>query len=398
MAGGFPKGLRARGGKLEMLIKRPGLDWRWEPTGLAANEIAAALKVRKTTQAIIDSGHEAGAYARSTVDAYAKRWIADRRSRGLRSVDDDESRLRLHVLNYKFESGRRFGAMFMDEVRPMHARAIIRAAVDKGLAPRTVINVHSIGKSMFADAVPDEVIQVSPWAVPKKEIPKKRDKTPSWRAGAKFSLAEIRELLWAPEDKVPWDRRMLYALMYFGAMRFGEAAARRWGDRVDQEPMRALHIHSAFSTRAGKEQETKTESVRFMPEHPTLTTLLNEWKLGGWARFYGRLPTAEDLIVPSRRMVFRRKNHSLHKLHEDLARLNLRPRRQHDLRRSFIGHAVDAGATRDRLRPGTHGLGTSILEMYDSPEWAACCEHVKRLRFPAPGVDTTKARAKKRSK
>lgn len=386
MSRGYPPGIRPRGHKLQMLIKRPGRGWDWEATGLPVAQVEAALKLRKTTQAIIDSGQEAQSYGRSTVDAYAKRWLADRRSRGLRSVDDDEQRLEDHVLAHKFDSNRRFGAMYVDEVRPLHARAIIRATLDKGLAPRTVINIHSLARQMFLDAVPDEIITSSPWVVPRKELPQKRDKVPSWRASAKFTLSEIRALLWATDDLVPWDRRVLYALQYFGALRFGEASARRWGDRLDREPQRALHVHSSFSTRAGKEQETKTAGVRLMPEHPTLTVLLNEWKLSGWPLFFGRLPTDEDLIVPSRRGGFRRKNHSLHKLHEDLERLGQRRRRQHDLRRSFVGHAVDAGATRDRLKPGTHGLGVSVLEMYDSPEWAACCEHVTRLRLEPPSV------------
>jgi integrase len=379
MARGFPRGIRARLHKLQMLIKRPG-------RGNGGWDCEAAVKLRAATQAIIDSGDAPATYGRMTVSAYSKRWLADRRTRGLRSVNDDEQRLEDHVLSHKFDSNRKLGSMFMDEVRPLHARAIIRAASEKGLAPRTIINVNSIARQLFLDAVSDEILTTSPWNVPRKELPKKRDKSAGWRASAKFTVGEILTLLWAPDELVPWDRRMFYALMYFGALRFGEASGRRWCDRIEREPQRAIHVHSAFSTSAGREQETKTQGARLMPEHPTLTTLLNRWKLEGWPMFFGRLPTDTDLIVPSRWGRFRRKNHSQHKLHEDLARLGLRPRRQHDLRRSFIGHAVDAGAARDRLRPGTHGVGMSVMELYDSPEWAACCEHVLRLKVEAPAV------------
>ena len=129
---------------------------------------------------------------------------------------------------------------------------------------------------------------------------------------------------------------MLYALLYFGCMRFGEATALRWSDRLDTKPLRALHIYNEFNPQHGKKLDTKTDTPRKMPEHPTLTKILNEWKLGGWAEYFVRAPKDDDLTIPSRRGLNRRKNHSLHKLHEDLGRPDLRPRRQRDLRRSLI--------------------------------------------------------------
>jgi len=73
-------------------------------------------------------------------------------------------------------------------------------------------------------------------------------------------------------------------------MRFGEACALRWRDRIDGDPMRSLHVHSSYSTRRKAEGETKTGGVRKMPEHPTLTRILNEWRLSGWAGFWGHAP------------------------------------------------------------------------------------------------------------
>jgi integrase len=385
----LPTGIRNKDGRLQMRIKRPGRGWDWEATRLSIEEDPIgekAFKVRAATQAIVDTGDHSEAYGRERVASYAKRWLQARRDRGLKTVNDDETRMARHVLSVRLSTGRTFGELFMDEVRPLYCRAVMRDVIAKGLAPRTVHNVHTLAQSMFGDAVPDEIIPNNPWAIPSKELPKKRDKDPKFRALAKLTKAEIRALLWAPDEKVPPDRRVFYALCYFGAMRFGEAAARRWGDRLEMEPRRALHIHNQYSTERKGEDETKTESVRMMPEHPTLSALLAEWKLSGWRKMFGRQPTATDLIVPSRRGVNRSSNHMLKKFKQDLERLGLRPRRQHDLRRSLIGHAVDDGATRDRLKPGTHGLGTSVLELYDSPEWSACCDAVLKLQFEAPEV------------
>lgn len=391
MSRDLPPGLAIKGNRILIRIKRPGKGWCWESSGLEPHQVQQAAKLRAHMQAMIDSGQPLEEYGRTSVRAYAKRWLAARKDNGLKSHDDYEARLRLHVLDFAFDTHRLFGSLFMDEIRPLHCRAVITAARKKGLAPKSVINLHSICSAMFKDSVADEILTHSPWVISKRDLPKKRDKDPEWRATAKFTKNEMRLLLWAPDEKVPWDRRMLYALMYFGAMRFGEASARRWRDRLDPEGGRALHIHNQFSSERGEEDETKTLSSRLMPEHPELTTLLNAWQLAGWQQFFGRPPKPDDLIVPSRRGMNRRKNHSLHKLHEDLERLGLRKRRQHDLRRSFISHAVDDGATRERLKPGTHGLGSSVLEMYDSPDWLACVEHVLRLKLGAPQAMATMA-------
>lgn len=379
--GKYPAGIRSAGNRLYMRLRRPGRGWGWEATGLTIEQVDAAVKLRKTTQSVIDSGEKPEDYGRTKVSSYARRWIDDRKARGLRSVADDEQRVRDHILKHEFETGRTFGDLWVTDVRPSHCRAVVRGLSSKGLAPRTILNVNSLGKQLFSDAVSDELISSSPWAVPRKEIPRKRDKNPEWREGALFAPAEIRRLLTATFDVIPWDRQIFWALLYFGALRFGEAAGLRWADLLPTEPLPSLHIHRSFSTRRRSVGETKTAGSRKMPVHPALAVALAEWRKNGWAAFFGRHPDAEDLIAPSRRGVHRSKNHMLHHLHEDLDKLGLRRRRQHDLRRSFISHAVDAGATKDRLKPATHGLGTAVMDLYDTPAWKACCAEVLKLPF-----------------
>lgn len=376
----LPVGIRPRGNKLQMRIKREA--WEWEATGLDVSQVETAAKLRQQTQAIIDTGSkEVARPGRGTVRGFAEQWLANRTNL---SADDDKSRLRKHVIGHTLETGRIFGDLLMGDVRPIHARAIIRAVRARDLAPRTVLNVNSIAKQMFDDAVADEVITHSPWVVPRKELPKKRDKDPKFRATALFTKDELQALLFAADDVAPHDRRTFWALMYLAGLRFGEAASLRWEDRQTFASLPALHVHGSFSTRRRIAGATKTESVRMMPEHPTLTAVLDDWRDHGFEEYFGRKPTAGDLIVPSRMGVHRSKNHSLQKLHEDLGRLKLRARRQHDLRRSFVSHAVDDGAERDRLAPVTHGRGSSVMEMYDTAEWKTCREHVLRLKFDPP--------------
>jgi integrase len=68
-----------------------------------------------------------------------------------------------------------------------------------------------------------------------------------------------------------------------------------------------------------------------------------------------RTPEPDDLIIPSRLGRNRNVNHMLRRFHQDLARLGLRKRRQHDLRRTFISLCLADGARKDVLRWITHG-------------------------------------------
>jgi integrase len=94
---------------------------------------------------------------------------------------------------------------------------------------------------------------------------------------------------------------------------------------AQEEPLGALNL--------GK---TKTQVPRRVPVHPTLARVLTEWKLAGWERTYGRIPTPDDLIAPTRNMTERTAHETPKQLHEDLDTLGLRRRRGHDLRRTFI--------------------------------------------------------------
>jgi hypothetical protein len=68
-----------------------------------------------------------------------------------------------------------------------------------------------------------------------------------------------------------------------------------------------------------------------IPVHPVLARLLAEWKLSGWERTYGRAPTPNDLIVPTRNMTVRPAADAQRAFLQDLETLGLRRRRGQDL-------------------------------------------------------------------
>ncbi len=203
-------------------------------------------------------------------------------------------------------------------------------------------------------------------------LPKKVDKDPDWRATAIYDRAEIETLIF--DRRLLQDRRVLYALKALAGLRHSEAARLRWSHFNQRlEPLAGLNL--------GK---TKTGVPRSIPVHPTLDVLLTEWKAAGWERIYGRPPTSDDLIVPTRNMTIRESPESQHALHEDLALLNLRARRGHDLRRTFITLAEVDGARKDILEAISHCPRGDIVSVYTTFPWPALCEEVRKLKIDPP--------------
>ncbi len=257
-----------------------------------------------------------------------------------------------------------------------------RPLSDELIAPRTVRHVYGTLRAMLNDAVADEVIDSNPCVLKKHELPEKKDKDRTWRRTAVFTREEVETIISASDDRIPEDRRTMYALMFLGAMRFGEAAALTWRDYdATAKPLGRLVVEKSYSSKARKVKGTKTENPREMPVHATLAAILATWKLGGFERLTGHAAKPEELIVPSRRGAPRNVNHMLRRFHEDLERVGLRSRRQHDTRRTFISIARADGARPDILRWATHGPTGDIVDAYTTLPWPTLCEEVARVRL-----------------
>jgi len=362
-------------------------------TGLKAGSEREARQVLQRIEARIEAGVELGEAEDGplTVARYAEHWAKERKAAGVSTALDDAARLRLHVLAH-------LGKLRLEEVRPKQIRDLIKhLRQNSELAPRSVRHVYAALRLLFRHAVVDELIGQSPCVLKPNDLPKLVDKDPAWRVGAVFTRNELELLL--SEDRIPWDRRMMYALMGLAGLRFGEASSLRWRSYDPSlKPLGRLHIVTSYNTRARREKATKTEQPRLVPVHPLLARLLAEWKLGDWQVLMQRAPTPEDLIVPSRLKRNRSKNQGITKLHDDLERIGLRRRRQHDLRRTFISLARADGARKDVLEHITHGRPGGIMDLYTELPWALLCEEVAKLRvelvegkvleFPSLGGET----------
>lgn len=163
----------ARGSKLWIAFKDGDGKRRCRSSGFEVGQEKQARALLDEIQALVAAGEAAGLTAGPiTVTRYAERWIERRRGR-IKTVTDEESRLRLHVLP-------RIGKMALADVRPRHIRDVVLALRDEGkLAPRSVRHVFAVVHRMFRSAVTDDLIDNNPAIVERGVLPQNVTRIPS---------------------------------------------------------------------------------------------------------------------------------------------------------------------------------------------------------------------------
>lgn len=370
-----------RGKRLYARVRDDQGSWMSERTAFFVGQQKAALAWAADLEAAFDRERqlrEAGVSSPLLVRVrdYVPPWIAERKRRGIASYDDDETRLRLHVLP-------RIGDMLIADVRRVHIRDIVRDLMATDMAPRTIRNVYAVTHTLFGDAQVEERIAANPCTLKRGELPGKIDKHADWRHKATFAIAEVAKLVTDP--RVPRARRMLYAIKALTGMRHGEVARLKW-DHYDPDVLPLGRLTVAV---------TKTKITRLVPVHPVLAQQLRAWR-ARWEDEFGRAPTAADLIVPfagERGLRAWPVQRALERFHEDLGALALRikagehrNRGGHDLRAWFITTAQEHGAHRDLLRVVTHPGKGDIVSGYTRAPWASICAEVAKLRLVLDGA------------
>ena len=310
-----------------------------------------------------------------TVRRYSDKWIKDCREMGIGEWKNNEARLRLHVLPT-------LGDTPIEDVRPRHIAELFKSLRKRGKhAPKTIRNIYSALQGMFREAAVEGLTDTSPCVLTEHHLGPIEDKKSGWRETAVFGRPELALLIL--DSRVAWDRRVLYALEGIGGLRHGEAAGLRWFHYdAAMEPLGRITVSTSYNR--GK---TKTRKTRYMPVHPVLANVLDEWRKVGWVEMMGREPNPDDLIVPCPKRerrplgVMRDKNYSRKRFIEDLATLELRHRRGHDLRRTMISLARSDGARKDLLELCTHTpKKDAAIDMYTTIEWPSLCLEVGKLK------------------
>jgi integrase len=321
-----------------------------------------------------------------TVAAFAEVFLADRTARGVMNVKDERQRLTTYALPV-------LGHLALEEVRRADVLALVRKLeADRHLSARSIRHVYADLRGLFNEALARDILKkASPCTLTAKrgELPKRRDVDPTWRSKAVFTRAEAESLM--SDERLPEDHRVLWGFLFFTGQRIGEALDRRWRD-IDpvMEPLAKLLVSSSWHSKKKVSKATKTEAPRAVPVHRTLAQLLARWRLAGWQRHVGRAPRADDLILPRPDGHHRISQSALKQLHRDCKVLGLRPRRQHDIRRTFITLARADGASKDTLRWITHGPDGEIMDEYTTLPWPALCAEVEKLNLSLRGGEVVR--------
>lgn len=283
--------------------------------------------------------------------------------------------------------GTDLGRMRLDLARPPDVAAWVLGLRQKPspvggtFAPSTVRAIYATVKKLFNAAVFEGKIPATPCVLPPGTLPKGGDKVPGARATWKFSGADVERLISAPE--VPLDRRVAYAILFLAGLRRGELVVLRWRDwDPTRAPLGCLTVARAMKAVKKVEGPTKTLAVREVPVHPTLAAVLAEWKLGGWQRHTrsAKPPQPGDLVVPSRVGTVREGRNVYAQFRADCDALELRARRVHGTRHTFISLGVDAGARLDVLRTITHTRPVrDAFDLYRHEAWSTLCAEVAKL-------------------
>jgi hypothetical protein len=188
-------------------------------------------------------------------------------------------------------------------------------------------------------------------------------------------------------------------------------------------PLHKLEISKSFEHVEKYVKLTKMNNVRNVPVSPTLAAILAEWKLSGWPQMIGRAPTPDNLIFPNapvlthssgrplkaqlqqaaidraREMAptdierYRMPQLGLQRFKRDCAALGLRPRRNHDCRRTLNSLLTADGARNPVLAYIVWGPGKEVSDMYTTLPWersaarwrscASACESRACSRCPS---------------
>jgi integrase len=277
-----------KGPKLYIRVRMFG-KWKSIATPYGPGQEAEAEEFLRDTRRKILAAEAAGAKdGPLTVAEYAEEWLRRRRARGDKwDVENDAGRLRKHILT-------KIGSKRIGDVLPADVRAVIDAASAAGRAYRTVRNIYSTVRMLFNEAVVDGLLATrdNPCVLTRAHLPPNRDKNPRWRAKAVFERMEVGSFLY--DQKVPDDRRVYYAMLYFTGMRLGEVSGLRIEDyEPDVAPLSRLLVSRSYNR-----DWTKTGVERVVPVHPELKRILDAWIASGWEAFVGRPPRATDILIP----------------------------------------------------------------------------------------------------
>ncbi len=328
-------------------------------------------------------------------DTWARTVIARRVSRGVVTADKDErGHVEMHLIPV-------FGELEMRELNFQRIRAGFAVIIAKGLAGRTIRNIHSTLRRILSEAAREGLIDglPPPLTVEDDDLPPPDDKHEGWRDVAKFEREEIAKLL--ELESIVSLRRVMYATWFLTGARFSEITKLQLLHyNRDKQPLRSLSIHAAKVSR----HRGRGRRRREVPVHPDLQAWLDWWIGDEYERLYGHKPGPEDYLFPTVSM--RRKNrgevlcthNEIYKQWQrhDLPAAGLRHRRLHDARRTLLSALKNADVDNDLRRMITHrSVEDRVLDAYTTIEWKTLCKAMLAVQWHLPRPSRSRASGRK---
>ncbi len=362
------------------------------------HQVVSGRWVRLSTGCTLDQPEEAQAFleeferakatpestvvitARSTVREFSRAFVEERKRRGILDWLHEDVHFRFHL--------HELADMPIGNVTKAAALAWARSLATKTgqhgkpLAPATIKKITATVRQLFKEAVKRDIIAVTPCVWDATDLPRKVTSSRSREGG--YSAEDAARFIY--DERIPEDRRVLYALEFLTGMRTGEAAVRRWRD---WEPsfkgeLGRIVAATAYNTRFQMEKTTKTDIEKWLPVHPALHELLLAWKREGWARFTERTPTPDDFIVPAAKGGIRGNTGSGKYWTADLVRLGMSHQRHYESRSTFRSLALAGGADEKDLDRLTHPSPKTASDMYTRVGviWPRLCRAVRAIEIP----------------
>ncbi len=386
-------------------------EWMKQTSGIPAGTTDAerernrrrADEMRRRAQNAINASREEFEAVGDTItmSQLVHKFCIERERLGVSTWKNERQRLLDYVLP-------EIGAMKVTAVRPRH---LIEAyskitgrtfAAGKRLSQKTIDETHRTLSLAFRYAGVLEIIpghdnpceQVS-HRYRKSTV--KRD--PRRRTTGSYTVDEVALLISHPGIPLYW--RCLFGVEALAMTRAMEAGTLRFSDwdpslenldaEVGKRTLGELFVLGQ-----------KTDTPRWVPVHPALAALLEEWKADGFFRAFGRVPKADDLMFPYVQKPGSRKEHGSpvtskviwKELQRWLGQLGMvtpeQPRRpQHGLRRAGSSAMADEGVSEHDRRCITHAPDLSNMqERYDAPAWKRLSECILKIRLPAAQTKT----------
>lgn len=357
------------GSQLGQRFERVGTDLRDAKRRLAERK-------REVTEGTFTPGERAK--DKTTVTEFAETWLKEREDEVL-TIDNDRTRFRLHILPVlgHFRVSEVTSANIVQLLNTVRTKLSDRCK--KPLSKNTIRNVYANVNTMFNDAEQQGYTLRNPChGVRKAQRPRKATRAET--QGPSYTPEQAAQLI--SDERIPFDRRVLFALQFFTGTRHGEAAGLRWCDYdAARKPLGHFRLTRQYDGRPLKGRRGAPGPARDIPVHSTLAAILAEWRMHGASSLLQRAVRDDDFIVPFEDGSCRSQSRSAYFLRADCRRVGI-PSTQttHAARRTFVTLAIAGGAAESWVRRITHNASGDVLAGYQVNDWPAMCDAVARIK------------------